>query len=299
MASSSLSVPRASAFAVYSGVSEETAGIYLPGGELPEIGDRLANPDLARTLEIIAREGPDGFYRGPVAEAIAGASRAAGGSLTAADLAGYRARVTEPLSADVADARVFSAPPPANGGATLLAALVRLVVIGEMGGYAGGAPSPRVGYIPVDSVHSPVRKVNYVVEDARLGQTTDYDKLTLEVWTNGSINPQDSVAQAAKLLKDHTAIFINFEEAPEEELDFPTTEDERLMEQLSRSVDELELSVRSYNCLKNANIRTLRDLVGKQEKEMVEIRNFGEKSLKEVREKLEVLGLGFGMNLDM
>ena len=102
-----------------------------------------------------------------------------------------------------------------------------------------------IGYIPVDSIHSPVRKVNYIVEDARLGQTTDYDKLTLEVWTNGAVNPQDAVALASKLLKDHMAIFINFEEAPEEELDFPTTEDERLLDQLSRSVDELELSVRS------------------------------------------------------
>jgi len=102
-----------------------------------------------------------------------------------------------------------------------------------------------IGYIPLDAVHSPVRKVNFRVEDARLGQTTDYDKLILEVWTNAAINPQDSIAVAAKLLKDLMAIFINFEEAPEKELEFPTSEDERLIDQLSRSVDELERSVRS------------------------------------------------------
>jgi DNA-directed RNA polymerase subunit alpha len=124
-----------------------------------------------------------------------------------------------------------------------------------------------IGYIPLDSVHSPVRKVNYRVEDARLGQITDYDKLILEVWTNGAVSPQDAVALAAKLLKDHMAIFINFEEAPEEDLDFASSEDERLVDQFNRSVDELELSVRSYNCLKNANIKTIGDLVTRTEAE--------------------------------
>ncbi len=155
-----------------------------------------------------------------------------------------------------------------------------------------------IGYIPVDSVHSPVRKVNFTVEDARLGQTTDYDKLTLEVWTNGAVNPQDAVALAAKLLKDHMAIFINFEEALEEELDFPTTEDERLLDQLSRSVDELELSVRSYNCLKNANIKTIGDLVTKGESEMLKTKNFGRKSLNEIKEILGEMGLSLGMSID-
>jgi DNA-directed RNA polymerase subunit alpha len=155
-----------------------------------------------------------------------------------------------------------------------------------------------IGYIPVDSVHSPVRKVNYIVEDARLGQTTDYDKLTLEVWTNGAVNPQDAVALAAKLLKDHMAIFINFEEAPEEELDFPTTEDERLYDQLGRSVDELELSVRSYNCLKNANIKSIGDLVARSEPEMLKTKNFGRKSLNEIKEILAEMGLSLGMNID-
>jgi len=155
-----------------------------------------------------------------------------------------------------------------------------------------------IGYIPVDSVHSPVRKVNYIVEDARLGQTTDYDKLTFEVWTNGAVNPPDAVALAAKLLKDHMAIFINFEEAPEEELDFPTTEDERLLDQLGRSVDELELSVRSYNCLKNANIKTIGDLVTRSETEMLRTKNFGRKSLNEIKEILAEMGLSLGMSID-
>jgi DNA-directed RNA polymerase subunit alpha len=155
-----------------------------------------------------------------------------------------------------------------------------------------------IGFIPLDSVHSPVRKVNFTVEDARLGQTTDYDKLTLEVWTNGAVAPQDAVALASKLLKDHMAIFINFEEAPEEELDFPTSEDERLYEQLGRSVDELELSVRSYNCLKNADIRTIGDLVIRTEPEMLKTKNFGRKSLNEIKEILAEMGFGLGMSID-
>ena len=155
-----------------------------------------------------------------------------------------------------------------------------------------------IGYIPVDSVHSPVLKVNYRVEDARLGQATDYDKLILEVWTNGSVAPADAVAAAAKLLKDHMAIFINFEETPEEELDFPTTEDERLLEQLNRSVEELELSVRSYNCLKNADIKLIGDLVTRTEAEMLKTKNFGRKSLNEIKDLLAEMGLSLGMNVD-
>jgi len=155
-----------------------------------------------------------------------------------------------------------------------------------------------IGYIPIDSIHAPVRKVNYIVEDARLGQKTDYDKLTLEVWTNGAVNPQDSVALAAKILKDHMAIFINFEESNEEVLDFPSTEDERVLEQLNRSVDELELSVRSYNCLKNANIKSIYDLVTKTEAEMLKTKNFGRKSLNEIKDILAEMGLSLGMNID-
>jgi len=155
-----------------------------------------------------------------------------------------------------------------------------------------------IGYIPVDSIHAPVRKVNYIVEDARLGQKTDYDRLTLEVWTNGAISPQDGVAMAAKILKDHMTIFINFEESNEEVLEFPTTEDERVLEQLNRSVDELELSVRSYNCLKNANIKTIYDLVTKTEAEMLKTKNFGRKSLNEIKDILAEMGLSLGMNVD-
>ena len=156
-----------------------------------------------------------------------------------------------------------------------------------------------IGFIPVDSLHSPVKKVNYNVEDARLGQKTDYDKLTLEVWTNGAVSPQEAVALAAKLLKDHMAIFINFEESPEDEQDFSANEDERLMEQLNRSVDELELSVRSYNCLKNANIKSIGDLVTKTEPEMLKTKNFGRKSLNEIKEILAEMGLSLGMNVDL
>src|SRR5204863_8702791 len=122
-----------------------------------------------------------------------------------------------------------------------------------------------IGYIPVDSVHSPVRKVNYSVEAARLGQMTDYEKLMLEVWTNGAIAPQDAIGLAAKLVKDHMNIFINFEEVPESEDVQQEKSGEGRNENLDRSVEELELSVRSYNCLKNANITTIRELVQKTE----------------------------------
>jgi DNA-directed RNA polymerase subunit alpha len=155
-----------------------------------------------------------------------------------------------------------------------------------------------IGYIPIDSVHSPVRKVNYSVEAARLGQNTDYDKLTLEVWTNGAISPQDAVGQAAKLLKDHMTIFINFEEMPEVAEEPAERAINQMSEVLNRSVEELELSVRSYNCLKNANIQTIGDLVQKTESEMLRTKNFGRKSLNEIKEILSGLGLSFGMKFD-
>ncbi len=155
-----------------------------------------------------------------------------------------------------------------------------------------------IGYIPVDSVHSPIRKVNYTVEAARLGQMTDYDKLTLDVWSNGAITPQDAVGLAAKLLKDHLSIFVNFEEGPLAEL----APEERPLpsynENLDRSVEELELSVRSYNCLKNANITTIRELVQKTEQEMLKTKNFGRKSLNEIKEILTAMGLSLGMRFD-
>src|SRR5450755_21293 len=155
-----------------------------------------------------------------------------------------------------------------------------------------------LGYIPIDSVHSPVRKVNYAVENARLGQNTDYDKLNVEVWTNGAISPQDAIGQAAKLLKDHMTIFINFEETPEVAEEPAERAANQMNEVLNRSVEELELSVRSYNCLKNANIQSIGDLVQKSESEMLRTKNFGRKSLNEIKEILSNLGLGFGMKFD-
>jgi DNA-directed RNA polymerase subunit alpha len=155
-----------------------------------------------------------------------------------------------------------------------------------------------IGYIPLDSVHSPIKRVNYSVEAARLGQTTDFDKLILDVWTNGCIAPQDAIAQAAKIVKDHMFIFINFEEQPEEEEEEVDREAERMFENLKRSVEELELSVRSYNCLKNADIKTIGELVQKTEPEMLKTKNFGRKSLNEIKEILSEMGLSFGMKLD-
>jgi len=154
-----------------------------------------------------------------------------------------------------------------------------------------------IGYIPLDSVHSPIKRVNYSVEAARLGQTTDFDKLVLDVWTNGCIRPQDAVAQAAKIVKDHMYIFINFEEQPEEEVEEVDRDAERIYDNLKRSVEELELSVRSYNCLKNADIKTIGQLVQKSEAEMLKTKNFGRKSLNEIKEMLAEMGLSFGMKL--
>jgi DNA-directed RNA polymerase subunit alpha len=155
------------------------------------------------------------------------------------------------------------------------------------------------GFIPVDSAHSPVRRANFRVEMARLGRMTNYDRLVLEIWTNGTITPDEALAQAAQMVQGHMDIYSalgkieEIEEVVEQE---PEPEEDSVLDQ---SIETLELSIRSMNCLKNANIRTLRDLVTKAEKDMTEIRNFGEKSLKEVREKLEILGLGFDMKLDM
>jgi DNA-directed RNA polymerase subunit alpha len=159
-----------------------------------------------------------------------------------------------------------------------------------------------IGWIPLDSVHSPVKKVNYFVDQARVGQATDYEKLTLEVWTNGAVSPRDAVGLAAKLMKDHLQIFINIEEE-EEASEGPAMEvsDEEksvLWEKLGKSVDEMELSVRSYNCLKNANIRTIGELVQKTEAEMLKTKNFGRKSLNEIKEILGGMGLSLGMKLD-
>ena len=155
-----------------------------------------------------------------------------------------------------------------------------------------------IGYIPIDSVHSPVRKVNYTVEPARLGQVTDYDKLSLKVWTNAAVSPQDAVGLSAKLLKDHMAIFINFEEKPAAYEEAAGAGMEIRNENLNRSVEELELSVRSYNCLKNANIQSIGELIQKSEQEMLRTKNFGRKSLNEIKEILGTMGLSLGMRVD-
>ena len=156
-----------------------------------------------------------------------------------------------------------------------------------------------IGWIPIDSVHSPIKKVNYLVEAARLGQTTDYDKLTVDVWTDGSVTARDAVALGAKLIRDHLNIFINIDE-PADQPQAPAPEQEPTVsnEHLEKSVEELELSVRSYNCLKNANIRTIRELVQKTEPEMLRTKNFGRKSLNEIKEILITMGLSLGMRLD-
>jgi DNA-directed RNA polymerase subunit alpha len=155
-----------------------------------------------------------------------------------------------------------------------------------------------IGYIPIDSVHSPVRRVNYHVEAARIGQATDYDRLVLEVWTNGTVSPADAVGLAATLLRDHLTIFVNAEVETALEGEGVGELPENLAEYLNKSVDELELSVRSANCLKNAGIRSIRDLVQKSEKDMLETKNFGRKSLNEIRDILRPMGLSLGMELE-
>jgi DNA-directed RNA polymerase subunit alpha len=159
-------------------------------------------------------------------------------------------------------------------------------------------PDTSIGVIPVDSVFCPVRKVNYRVEDTRVGQRTDYDRLVFEIVTNGAITPEEALGFAAKIVKDHLYLFINFDEEPmaaaEEEVD---EELERMRELLARNVEELELSVRSANCLKAANIQSIGQLVTKSESEMLQYRNFGRKSLKEISEILEGMGLHWGMDV--
>lgn len=157
-----------------------------------------------------------------------------------------------------------------------------------------------MGTIPIDSVFSPVKRVNYVVGNARVGQRTDYDKLTLEVWTDGSVFPEDAVAYAAKIFKEQMSMFINFDEQMEPEPDTKAVEEEKpqFNENLYRSVEELELSVRSANCLKNADILKIYQLVSKTEAEMLKTKNFGRKSLNEIKEVLTAMGLSLGMKLE-
>jgi DNA-directed RNA polymerase subunit alpha len=153
-----------------------------------------------------------------------------------------------------------------------------------------------IGTIPMDAIFSPVKKVKYAVEPTRVGQRSDYDKLVLEVWTDGTIKPEDALAEAAKIAKDHFSVFINFDESDlgaDEDLD---EDDERIRQILNTPVEELELSVRSSNCLKNANIKTIGELTRKTEDDIAKTRNFGKKSLQEIKEKLKEWNLGLGMN---
>jgi DNA-directed RNA polymerase subunit alpha len=155
-----------------------------------------------------------------------------------------------------------------------------------------------VGAIPVDALFSPIRKVNFLVTNARVGQVTDYDKLTLEVITDGSVRPDDAVAFAAKIMREQLLIFLNFEETDEPEEEQLSEDEIKLNENLLKTVDELELSVRSANCLATANIRYIGELVQRSEQEMLNTKNFGRKSLKEIRDVLADMGLSLGMKLD-
>lgn len=158
-------------------------------------------------------------------------------------------------------------------------------------------PEAAIGVIPIDAIFSPITKVNFSIANARVGRNTDYDKLTLEVWTDGSVKPEDAVAFAAKILKEQISIFINFDEAYEP-VEVVVDEAPEFNENLLRPVDELELSVRSFNCLQNAGIKFIGDLVQKTEPEMLKTKNFGRKSLKEIKELLTEMGLQLGMKLE-
>ena len=159
-------------------------------------------------------------------------------------------------------------------------------------------PDQPEGTINIDAIFSPLKKVTYTVTHARVGQITDYDRLVLEVWTDGSVTPEDVIAYAAKILKEQLDVFINFEELEVEERHGDVEEKEKINENLLRSVDELELSVRSANCLKNAGINLIGELVQKSEAEMLKTKNFGRKSLNEIKEILGEMGLGLGMKID-
>lgn len=155
-----------------------------------------------------------------------------------------------------------------------------------------------VGFIAVDSLYSPIRRVNYNIATARVGQRTDYDALDLEVWTDGSIKPDEAIALGSKILKEQLQIFIHFDESIDQVAEEEKTEEPQINDNLFRSVDDLELSVRSANCLKNANIRYIGELVTRSEAEMLKTKNFGRKSLNEIKELLQEMGLGLGMKID-
>lgn len=213
------------------------------------------------------------------------------GSVTAADILSPDGRIT-----------VLN---PEQHIATLSGGAINMTMQVQVGkGYSlaenNKDPEAPIGTIPIDAVFSPIRKVAYVVGNARVGQRTDYDKLTLEVWTDGSLTPEDAVAFAAKIMKEQLNTFINFDESAEPEPDQPVQEIDtpKFNENLYRSVDELELSVRSANCLKNAEIHQIWQLVTKTEAEMLKTKNFGRKSLNEIKEVLNDMGLSLGLKLE-
>jgi DNA-directed RNA polymerase subunit alpha len=176
--------------------------------------------------------------------------------------------------------------------------------VGKGKGYVPAAenvsPEHTIGVIPIDSIFTPIKNVKYDIENVRIGDRNDYEKLTLEIITDGSITPEDALTQASKILRDHIQLFINFDIEQEEEqtVSQKDSEKERIKKILLTSVDDLELSVRSHNCLKAANIKTLAELVKRDESEMLRFRNFGRKSLAELMEIVENLGLEFGMDVD-
>jgi DNA-directed RNA polymerase subunit alpha len=185
-----------------------------------------------------------------------------------------------------------------NKGAVLDMELVVRSGKGYVPAEKNKAKDQAIGTITLDAIFSPIEKVNYMVTNARVGQVTDYDRLTLEVWTDSSVTPEDAIAFAAKILKEHMNPFINFDEEPEPVEEEEEEREEKLNENLFRSVSELELSVRSSNCLKNANITLIGELVQKTEAEMLKTKNFGRKSLNEIKAILEEMGLSLGMKLD-
>lgn len=254
-------------FSVVPGVLEDVSEIIL---NLKEVRLKLADPD-PKELHIDAKSK---------------------GQITAADI------VSEDGKCEILNPELHIAT--LTEDVSLKMTLTAKVGKGYLLSEANKDEDAPVGTIPIDAVFSPIKRVNYVVGNARVGQKTDYDKLTLEVWTDGSIGPEDTVAYAAKILKEQMTIFINFDEAREPESDQKPDKSltPQFNENLYRNVEELELSVRSANCLKNANILKIYQLVNKTESEMLKTKNFGRKSLNEIKEVLSEMGLSLGMKLD-
>ena len=190
------------------------------------------------------------------------------------------------------DLHIASLGPDANLSMELVVDRGRGYVVAEK----NKANSQIIGTIPVDSIYSPVLKVNYAVENTRVGNKTDYDKLTLEVWTDKTISPRDAVSLGAKILSDHFALFTDLSETIGSESTVKEKVEAQRDKVLEMTIEELDLSVRSFNCLKRANINTVEDLIGKTQDEMIKVRNLGRKSLEEVEHKLAMMGLSLASN---